>query len=197
MDDYVESVKKGLKESRQYFGNAKKQERELWVLREFLSYLPITINDAGITASTQEPNDVFYEQHGFQVKEVLSEGRLRGKEYADKLNAISEETKPDELLEPYTPIHIPLKEALPRVVSELARHREEKYKNQTTEIDVLVYLNLSDTTYTDEEVTYIQDEFSKWRSVSLVSNNCAIVLSCNNESNSLLNPLVGKLYVKN
>ena len=197
MDDYVESVKKGLKESRHYFGNAKKQERELWVLREFLSYLPIAINDAGITASAQEPHDVFYEQHGFQVKEVLSEGRLRGKEYADKVNAISEETKPDELFEPYTPIHIPLQEALPRVVSELARHREEKYKNQTSEIDVLVYLNLSDTTYTDEDVTYIQDEFSKWRSVSLVSNNCAIVLSCNNESNSLLSPLVGKLYVKN
>ena len=108
MDDYVESVKKGLKESRHYFGNAKKQERELWVLREFLSYLPIAINDAGITASAQEPHDVFYEQHGFQVKEVLSEGRLRGKEYADKVNAISEETKPDELFEPYTPIHVPL-----------------------------------------------------------------------------------------
>lgn len=198
MDDYVKSVKKGLEESKKYFGNANKQERELWVLREFLSYVSCEIDDSKIASSSQEPNDVTYGEYGFQVKEVLSEDRKRGKEYTDKLNAITEDTEPGDLAEPYKPIHIPLNQALLMVASELARHREEKYKNQASGIDVLVYLNLSDTTYTRDEVTAIQEEFSHWKSVSLVSNNCAIVLACKDQQNELLSPLVGKLlYVKN
>jgi len=197
MDEYVESIQSGLKESRCFFSNPSKQERELWVLREFLTYLPIEVVDSEITPSNQEPHDVFYGQHGFQVKEVLSKGRRRGKEYKDKLQAISEDTKPEDLLEPYTPIHIPLNEALPQVVSELRRHREEKYNNQTSGLDVLVYLNLSDTTYTNEYSPIIEAEFNNWQSVSLVSNNCALVLACANKNSSLLNSLVGQLYVKN
>lgn len=102
MDDYVKSIQDGLKESRRFFSNRSKQDRELWVLREFLSYLPIDVIDSDIAVSTGEPNDVLYGPYGFQVKEVLSEGRRRGKEYLDKLEAISEATKPEDLLEFYS-----------------------------------------------------------------------------------------------
>lgn len=196
MDDYVKSIQEGLKESKRFFSNASKQYRELWVLREFLSYLPIKIVNSDRAPATQEPHDVVYGPYGFQVKEVLSEGRRRGKEYSDKLEVIQEDTEPKDLLETYSPINISLNEALPRVASELARHRKEKYSNQTAGIDVLVYLNLSDTTYTSESVISLPAEFSNWQSVSLVSNNCAIVLACSNEGNKLLQPHVNRLYVK-
>lgn len=197
MDKYVESVKNGLEESKRFFGNPNKQERELWVLREFLSYLPVEVVEAAIAPSKSEPNDVCYGEFGFQIKEVLTEGRRRGKEYSDKLAAISEETEPEDLLESYAPIHIPLHKALPRVASELERHRTDKYNGKVSHLDVLIYLNLSDTTYTKSEVLAVHGEFRYWRSVSLVSNNCATILSCNDESHKLLAPFVGKLYFKN
>ena len=197
MDDYIKSVKEGLEESRKLFGNKSKQLRELWALREFLSYLPIEFEESGLSESDQEPNDAFYLSHGFQIKEVLSPGCRRGKEYKDKLASITETTNPEDLIEPYSPIHIALNESLPYVESELGRHRIEKYDNGTGNINVLVYLNLSDTTYTKESVTYSCAEFTLWKSVSVVSNNCAIVLSCNDMDNELLSGRVGVLHVKN
>ena len=197
MDDYVKSVKAGPEESRKFFGNKNKPARELWVLREFLSYLPLKFYESELSESDQEPNDVFYRGHGFQVKEVLSPDRKRGKEYKDKLGSITENTKPEDFLEQYSPIHNPLSESLPCVASELSRHRKEKYSNDTGNMHVLVYLNLSDTTYTDETVKYSSTEFTRWKSVSLVSNNCAIVLACNEQNNELLSGQVGILHVKN
>lgn len=198
MDEYVKSVKEGLEESVLFFGNKNKQGREVWVLKEFLKYLPIESLDSDINGSEAEPNDVFYKDVGFQVKEIPTEGRKRGKEYKDKLNNITEETEPEDLLEYYSPIHIPLSGVLPRVRDELERHRNEKYKMNARKINVLVYLNLDDTTYTNAPVdtSLIDYELGNWQSVSVVTNNSAIVLSCNND-NKLLMPLVGILYVNN
>jgi hypothetical protein len=196
MDKYVKSIKKDLKESVSFFGNKNKQDREIWVLKEFLKYLPIEAQDSDFKGSDVEPNDAFYKHTGFQIKELQTEERKRGKEYKDKLNAINDETKPKDLLENYSHIHIPLSTALPRVSDELKHHRIEKYKNNTTDMNVLVYLNLSDTTYTSEIVntSLIDSELRNWKSVSLVTNNCAIVLSCYDDSNDLLKPLAGKLF---
>jgi len=40
MDEYVKSAKEGLEISVSFFDNKSKQERELWVLRKLLNYLP-------------------------------------------------------------------------------------------------------------------------------------------------------------
>lgn len=200
MDEYVKAIQNALKDSKKFFSNASKQERELWVLREFLSYLPIDIVDSDICPAPREPNDVTYGLYGFQVKEVLSKGRRRGDEYSEKLGEITDKTQPEDLLEPYSPIHIPLNEVLPRIAEDLARHRIEKYERlgrgmTTGDIDVLVYLNLSGITYTSDEVTDLHNEFKYWKSVSLVANNCAIVLACSDHCNQLLGRRVGTLYV--
>jgi len=200
MDEYVEAVKDNLEESISFFGNKNKQGRELLVLREFLSHFLDEVNESDVVASEQEPNDAFYKNHGFQIKEVLSEGRKRGKEYKDKLNFITNKTKPEDLNEPYSPpVHVPLSESLPYVMSELARHREDKYDNDTADINVLVYLNLSNTTYTGDTgdtCEYRNSEFSRWKSISMVGNNNAIVLACKDKKDKLLSELVGKLFVK-
>ncbi|WP_340121437.1 DUF1780 domain-containing protein [Methylobacter svalbardensis] len=199
MDEYVKSVKEGLKESVSFFGNKNKQNREVWVLKEFLKYLPVDVQGTDVKESDAEPNDAFYKDIGFQIKEIQTEGRKRDKEYKDKFKSINEETKPKELLEHYSPSHIPLSDVLHRVRDELERHRNEKYKNNTRNINALVYLNLDDTTYTNTPVdtSLIGSELGNWQSVSLVTNNCAVVLSYNDDSNKLLKPLIGKLYVKN
>ena len=69
----------------------------------------------------------------------------------------------------------------------------------TNEMNVLVYLNLKDTTYKDVAVDYalVDEEINHWQSVSVVTNNCAIVLRCNNQSIELLTANVGILHFKN
>ena len=199
MNEYVKFVKDGLEESVSFFGNKNKQSREVWVLKEFLKYLPVEAHDSDIKGSNTEPNDVFYEDIGFQVKEIQTEGRKRDKEYKNKLYSINEKTKPEDLLEHYSPIHIPLSEVLPRVRDELERHRNDKYKNNTSKMNVLVYLNLNDATYNDApvDISLIDYELHHWKSVSVVTNNCAIVLSCNDDNNKLLMSSVRELHVKN
>lgn len=191
----MKSAKEGLKESVSYFGNKNKQEREIWVLKEFLRYLPLDYKDSNVKGSDAEPSDVFYKNVGFQIKEIQSEDRKRGKEYKDRLKSINEETKLEDLLEPYSHIHIQLSEVLQIVGNELRRHRNQKYRVLAKKINVLVYLNLSDTTYTDASVdtSLIDCELGNWQSVSVVTNNCATVLACNDD-HKLLKPLVKKLY---
>ncbi|HEY8034907.1 MAG TPA: DUF1780 domain-containing protein [Methylobacter sp.] len=195
MDKYVKSVKESIQEAIDFFGNSRKVEREKWVACEFLSYLVENLNESEIQESTQEPVDVTYNKIGFQVKEVPSEGVKRGKEYKDALRSINDNTKPSDLLEPYKHEHIPLNNALPRLVSELERHRMEKYYGATNDINVLVYLNLTDTTYDDTEIDYslIEEEIVNWLSVFVVTNNCAIILRCKDHSLELLDRNVGQL----
>ena len=199
IDKYVKSIKNSLKEAIDFFRNHRKAEREIWVANEFLRYLVEDFDEKDVLESTQEPIDVTYCEIGFQVKEIQSEGSKRGKEYNDKFRAITSKTEASHLLEDYSPIHIPLNDVLPRLVAELQRHRTKKYHRMTNEMNVLVYLNLKDTTYKDVAVDYalVDEEINHWQSVSVVTNNCAIVLRCNNQSIELLTANVGILHFKN
>jgi hypothetical protein len=198
MDQYVKSIKNGLEESINFFGNKRKSERELWVLNEFLSYVISDFDGTGMRPSEYEPNDVVYEEVGFQVKEIQSKGRKRTREYQMSLSEITDGTEPEDLLEPYWPVHIPFNEASVRLLSELERHRIKKYYNQTSEMNVLVYLNLEDTTYDQSPVdmSLFSEEVSKWGSVSVVTNNCAIILGVQGSVFSLFDGEIGELLFK-
>ena len=199
MDKYVKSIKNSLAEAIDFFRNPRKGERERWVACEFLRYLIQDLDIEDIKESKQEPIDVTYKELEFQIKEIQSEGSRRGKEYNDKYKAITEQTEPSDLLEEYSPAHISINDVMPRLIAELQRHRTKKYYNLTSDINVLVYLNLKGTTYNNIEVDYtlIGEEINNWLSVSVVTNNCAIVLNCNDSALELLNTNVGQLHIKN
>lgn len=196
MSDYVERSKKGLEDSIQFFGNKCKPQRELWVLEKFLGYIP----QSGVVLRTaeddEEPNDVFYNGYGFQIKEIQTEGRERHKEYKQKLRSISSDTTKKELLDSYTPIKNSINECLPRIFSELIRHRK-KYDENSLSINLLIYLNIAGLTITSEvDVigSIFSEEFDKWASVSIITNNCACVLACSDKGHDFLNPLVGRFF---
>lgn len=198
MDKYVKSVKDGLEESLDFFGNNRKEERELCVMNMFLSYFIPDFDGTGMAPAESEPNDVTYEGVGFQIKEILSEGRRRTLEFRESLSNITDATEPEDLLEPYQPTHIPFNEASRRLLSELERHRTEKYYNQTSDMNVLVYLNLEGTTYDQSEVdmSLFEEEVSKWGAVSVVTNDCAIVLGLQDGAIPFFEGVVGELQFK-
>ena len=202
MDKYVKSVKDDLKESIDFFRNERKGERELWVLHKFLSFIIPDFGRTGTTMSDSEPNDVCYGEIGFQVKEILSEQRERTREYKDSLSKITDDTQLKDLVEPLRQFHIPFNDASERLLSELERHRTKKYHNQTSDMNVLVYLNLkgeTDTTTFDEtpvDMSLFSEEVSKWGSVSVVTNNCAIVLGVKENALPFFDGVVGELLFK-
>ncbi len=199
MDEYVKSVKEWHKNSISFFSNKNKTERERWVLKEFLGYLPIEFDYSDIKAADSEPNDVRFKTMGFQVKEVMTEGVKRGDENKRKFESISDATEPKQLLEKYDHHHVNIDEAFPRMLSELKRHRLNKYHNSTDDINLLVYLNLSDTTYNSEspDLALVANELNRWKSVCVVTNNCAIVLRLNESENELGELRPGVLLFKN
>ena len=196
MKVYVADVKKGISKSITFFSNDNKANRELWVLKEFLKHLPIAFDENAIRPSYEEPNDVFLRNVGFQVKEVLSPTRQRHKEYKDKFNQITKKTLPSDLLEEYNPRHVHLSEDLPTVMAELIRQRQ-KYGDLSKQINVLVYLNLEDTTYvqSDVNVDEFMGEVDLWNSVIVVTNSGALILKWENSINEFEN-LVGKILFK-
>lgn len=196
MTDYLDRSKKGLEDSIQFFGNKCKPQRELLVLEKFLGYIP----QSGVVLRTaedgEEPNDVFYNGYGFQIKEIQTEGRERQKEYKEKLRSISSDTTKKELLDSYTPIKNSINECLPRIFSELIRHRK-KYDENSLSINLLIYLNIAGLTITSEVDVIgssFSEEFDKWASVSIISNNCACVLACSDKGHDFLHPFVGRFF---
>lgn len=196
MTDFVGRSQKGLVYSIQFFGNKCKPQRELWVLEKFLGYIP----QSGVVLRTaeddEEPNDVFYNGYGFQIKEIQTEGRERHKEYKEKIRSISSDTTKKELLDSYTPIKNSINEFLPRIVSELIRHRK-KYNENSLSINLLIYLNITGLTLSsenDEIGSNCFEEFDKWASVSIISNNCACVLACSGSGYDFLRPLLGRFF---
>lgn len=192
----LELLKKNREESISYFSNINKAEREKWVLKKFLTYMVDVFDESEIKTSNQEPADVIYKDIGFQVKEILSENRKRTKEYKESSNEISDTTKLEDLCKSYRPLHISFNERASRLLSELKRHREKYIK--TSDMNVLVYLNLNDTAYkeTPVDLSLFEDEVSSWKSVSVVTNNCAVVLHCSDPSFRVLKFEVGVLKFK-
>lgn len=218
---YLENTKEDLEKSILYFGNKYKEEREIWVLKEFSKYLFGNVNESYIRVSNDEPNDVFYKDIGFQIKEILTEKRCRHAEYKNILNhtnkaidyinnltnrmknnleRVNEEEEEEiykmlkNISKPYNHICIPISEKL-SIIRKKLKHYRRKYRDTTQNINILLYLNIENTNYTSEPTnTYsIKEELNNWLSVSLVTNNCATILSCN-EDNSPMKPLVGLIY---
>lgn len=188
--NYRKLIKCDLEDTIEFFSNKKKSEREIWVLKEFLSYFPPI--DLPIKPSKDEPYDVFCGDYGFQIKEICPDGRKRDDEYKEMVKSFPKSTPSTS----YSHEHIPLEQSLPRVIEDIEKYRTTKYFDLTSKIDVLVYLNLPNTTYTSDSPLLDFEELKYWRSVSLVSNNCALVLSCQNKTNKILFPWCGQLKIK-
>lgn len=102
-----------LKESLAFFSNAEKPNREKWVVRRLLQALHVNFKEEEMTGA-QEPVDVAFRDAGFQVKELLDEGRGRTDEFKNKLEAAKSAKDYSELLEHYTPTHISFSEIVRR-----------------------------------------------------------------------------------
>ena len=190
-----------LKEAIGFFSPQRKQERELWVGHELLSYLGLTAECQELKLSADEPPDLLFKEAKFELKEIMDEGWPRGREYKEALKIAEKAKNTKELLEESTPKKMKVSDAV-LLVNQKASSWSKKYAPDVTRnLDLLFYLNLQDYSIIGNELSYEELEdyetLSLWRSVTVVSNDCAFVLFTNNDAPEFLKVSVGSLYRKN
>jgi hypothetical protein len=190
--DFLTGRVQALEETNKLFSPQGKEERELWVAKEFLAYVLPGTSDSAIEWVDGEPWDVLCLGARFQIKEIQEPGRRRHDEFKDALARAKTVTDPMELLQDWTPTTITLAEAMSRT-NEAAGKFSTKYAPAVAQsLDLLIYLNLDasivevPTIGTSECV-----QLFHWRSVSVVSNGCAFVLYASESAPSYIRAAVG------
>jgi hypothetical protein len=195
---FIEDMQEALKESVDFFSPKRKKERDIGVGISFLENLGIKFERREVFAPSQDPPDVVFRGAMFEIKEILDPGRLRHKEYKDKLEKAQQVTDPDDLLELYTPLDL-----TPEDISRLALNQiktlSRKYDSKTIRnLDLLIYINLIHHHLKKERMTK-RSIFSDcgWRSISALQGWGGLVFYADKSAPEFLREKEGTLTLKN
>lgn len=183
--------------TRTFFSNKMKPERERSVCRAFLRAIGVSFIDSELVAPTTEPADVAFRDARFQVREFLRQ-RKRGDEWKDKKKRYAEAQSLADLGEPYSPpVSMSLKDLVPEVTVELAE-KAQMYGVVCADLDALMYVNLPETFL--EANSPIPDtaqlRAQGWRSVSLLFVPYGIVLLANHDAPAFLRAAAGRTHMQ-
>lgn len=189
--DWKEKRVQALKESLSFFSNAEKLNREKWVVRQLLKALHVDFREEEMTQAA-EPVDVAFRNAGFQVKEILDEGRRRTDEYKNKLEKAKSVQHFGELLEHYTPLDISFSEAAQQcyAYAESLLTRAKYGPHECKNIDLICYFNWQD--YGVVSPIDVPVKEVGFRSLSVVSNRYCAVICASSNAPSFLKDNIGK-----
>jgi hypothetical protein len=168
---YIKKLQIQTAESRTFFSNKTKEERERSIVRVFLKTLGIRFEDSELIAPSVEPVDVAFRTARFQNRELLELGlkpkqepeRKRGEELKQKEKKYKDANlvSVNQLLKKFSP-HTPVSLAhlvlvdVPNALSEKSVEYPKKYPNGCRDIDALVYVNLKDKFLTIDSQLLVQ-----------------------------------------
>lgn len=139
---YLNDIRKGLKDSVDFFSDQDKFIRERWVVANFLINMSMPFAETDLVRGSDPPDVVFRDAH-FEIKEILDKGRKRHAEYKHALARASAAIDPTGLLEEYLPIDISIQDVYEMVHSVAADFSIRKYSPEVRrQIDLLCYVNL-------------------------------------------------------
>lgn len=198
MDDdaYLNDIRKGLKESVDFFSNQDKFIRECWVVSNFLTNLSIPFTETDLVRGTDPPDVVFHDAQ-FEVKEILDKGRKRHTEYKQALVRANAATDPEETLEMYSPKDTSIQEVYALVHSVAADFSVRKYSpKDRSQMDLLCYINL------DDVMGFLETPFPDvtplallgYRSVSFIEGHRSCVLCAGPSAPSFLRTSSGIIH---
>ena len=194
-DEYLKSIRRGLKASVRFFDSKNRQSRERHVVREFLRNLGHRFLVRELESVADDPPDVRFRNCTFEIKEHI-DPRERHREYKEALKKACAATDPSELIEHFTPKDISLSDLYGLVFADAQALAKNKYPLAVIrELDLLVYVNLQDVM--GMKVTPLPDVTPLaslgWRSVSFVKGHWSCVLAASDKAPALLRDLAGKL----
>jgi len=195
------------RETREFFSNKTKPERERAVCRAFLRTIGVTFKECELIAPAVEPADVAFRTARFQIRELLEPERRRGDDWkkkeqnyseAESLEKLEEEKIKELLLEPYSPPKpVNIETLFPKIVEALSE-KSRKYGTGCKNIDALVYVNREDLYLKpDSNIPNIAKLQSQgWRSVSFLFPPYGVVLYSTVKAPDFLNSIKPGQYMK-
>ena len=191
--DYLEDIRRNLRDSLNFWSNRNKPERERAVVRAFFRCLGVSFAESDLLVGQPEPIDVGALSSRFQITEVLAGGRERHKEYRERLRQAGVARSATDLRERWSnPTPIARLELIELIAARL------RAKTAHKDIDALVYVNLRGRflapTVELESVPDIAE--LGWRSVSIVSIPYALVLHAETGAPDYLKRVVGTPQMK-
>lgn len=178
---YLEQLRQHAQDTRTFFSNKAKPERERAVCRAFLRTIGINFDNSEVISSKIDPPDVVFRTAQFEVREMLEPGRKRGDEWKAKEARYKSVTSLDKLLQPaFWPTPTTLPELVPDVVAALT-DKANKYGDGCRNLDVLVYVNLQEKyLMANSPAPRVEQlKVQGWRSVVLLFPPYGVVLFAN------------------
>jgi hypothetical protein len=195
---FIKDMREALKKSVDFFSPERKIEREIWVGISFLENLGIKFEQGEVSAPSQDPPDVVFREAMFEIKDILDPGRLRHKEYKDKLEKAYHVTNPGDFVEVSFRLDIS-PEDISRLILNQMKTLSKKYDSKTrTNLDLLIYINLIHNHLTEERMIK-RSIFSDcgWRSISAVKGWGSLVFYADKSAPDFLREKEGTLTLKN
>lgn len=194
---YLDALRAHAADTRLYFTDRNKPERERAVCRAFLRCIGVSFDEHEIIAPAVEPADAFFRDARFQIRELPDKGRRRGDEWVAKQQRWNNACSMDGVVVPWkSPVAI----ALPDVFLAVADDLEAKVRHyggpvQCAGIDALVYVNLLarylKPTATSGDTSHL--EAQGWRSVSVLFPPYGIVAATTADAPALLRAVTGRV----
>lgn len=190
VDNWKEKHLESIKDSREFFSNQNKLEREKFVVSRLLEQIIPDFKESDLKEG-EEPADVQFREANFQVKEIVPAGRRRGDEFKAAKKRIETATEYSETLQTYTPKDLILSQIVADCDGYAHGLRKKYGVREIKKIDLVFYHN--DTHAWELSSDYNSIVNKHFRSLSVVSNRFRVVVYANDDAPDFLQNAIGKV----
>jgi len=176
----LEEMKRSWSEQFRFFSNAGKEERERWVINEFLTYLGVSFSETELKSHPQESKiDVGFRDALFQVKEITDPNFRRGEEVKTTYKRVMAAKTLQDTVSPGFAYDIPAPttgyELIKTAAVDLAA--SAIYRDHVANLDLIFYITRTRTSLISIEEQRLQElPTVGWRSISCLIGSQATVI---------------------
>jgi hypothetical protein len=197
--EILEAMKRSWASDLHFFSNAGKEERERWVVKEFLDHLTIKYSVEELFSHEQKSDvDVQFRDARFQIKEITNPGCRRGAEIKATYQHVMKAKTLEDTIGPSFISDIPNVLNGYEVIRDeaLKLAKDPRYVQSKAELDLLFYLTRSRVSIV-QSAEIKEEELASlgWRSISCLMGEKALVLFARTDSPEFLRHRDGERFV--
>ena len=187
-EDILEDMKRSWEANFHFFSNRGKEERERWVVTEFLSRLTIPFSIEELHSDEQSSKvDVLFREARFQVKEILEPNAKRGDEIRTTYYRVMKAKKLAETIGLGFVYDVPTPVSGYDLIRERVKELSAKYDSVKRTLDLLFYVTRTRVSIVQKDKVNTEDlSIFGWRSISCLMGNHACVLFAQTDAPSFL-----------
>jgi len=189
----LEEMKRSWSENLRFYSNAGKEERERWVVAEFLTRLPVPFGPNELRSHVQKSKvDVEFRDARFQVKEIPDPNFRRGDEIKTTYHRVMNAKTLQDTVGPGFVYDVPRVESVYDLVRDTARELacSATYEDHKATLDLLCYVTRTRVSVIGvKEVKPEELSLLGWRSISCLIGNQAVALHAGPGAPTFLQPL--------